>query len=709
MSCVLSFLRKLASCLLFAFLLFTAGAGAQHMSTRSFTNAGVGSDPGSLTKAGNTISVDLSAIVGATVYRATLDPYVKPHQSRDRYVIRDGNGKVLKLLAPRYLGFDATEAVKSSMSSGRLVLTVEDPGQGFGSVISLDVLCDAPAPVPITQVDQAAARFQDGDTMITFAEVNPPHTQPEWTVGDYDDAMEAAGPDRSPKRRYRIYRSTSPFDDPADLAGAELVDEIMPLTGWNGRLHAYDPTGNHEKDVLEIPTLPVSDLTLAAPGTGIYVKRFEGAAPETAYYLVSHTLNGAEDFSSLVEGKNATGPVSETDGPGMTLLWQSEYIKGKWYWKPYIHMTLYYYVRWAAMPDWNVPNHAFNYRLGKSHDHVPAAPPLEISPHAWNGSLLGYYDWSWYTKGAMLLTFNLLYYNSYTAFHECAGTLRSYDDGTVQPFMHARVLDFIHNFAQPTYNIDMNRVIMTGGSMGGEAGNFWGMRSGHLLAYIDSSVGNTIPSEYITWEFESIGEWGPISWQSIYSNPQVVRFGYPEIKPSDNYVVWDYFHNPLWLKAHRGLDTPYITYANAPNDGGWEQAWKTTQAMMETKRPFNFTWGQNGHGQWTEPLGLDYTLKQSLPAFGRCSLDDDLGTNPNNCALEGHINRYLLWDVNTIVDESDRWEMDIHLANYAHQTPVHRGRDSAKAPEARARSGHDLYLDSRGRRRAAGYGRGPCR
>jgi hypothetical protein len=608
--------------------------------------------------------VDLSAIQGAQVYRATLDPYVKPHQSRERYVIRDSWGAALELLGPRFLSFDVTDAVKASLASGTLTLTVEEAGQGFGSMISLDVLCTAPPHGPTPQVSLASARFQDGDTMITFAEVSPPHTAPTWIVGQYNAAMEAHGPDRSPKRMYRIYRSHVPFDDPSVFETAELVDEIMPMSGWNGRLHAFDPTYG-EKDPLEIPMLPVDDMTLAEPGTGIYVKRFKETAPETAYYFVSHTFNGAEDFSLLAQGVNATGAVTESEGTGMTIKWQTEHVKGPWYWTPYVDMTLDYFVRWAAVPDWNVPNWAFNYRTGNPHNTAVPNPPLEIQPHAWNGSLMGWYAWTWYSKGAVMLNFNLNIYCSYTGFHENARTLRSFEDGTVQPFVQARVLDFVHNFVRDEFDIDMNRVIMTGASMGGDACNLFGMRCGHLLAFIDSAVGNTIPSEFITWEFESLADWGPLAWQTLYSNPQLVRFGFPEVTPSDHYVVWDYFDNDKWLVAHPSLDTPYTSYANAPNDGGWDQAWKTTKVMMEKKRPFNFTWGQNGHGQWTEPLEIDFVLNQSLPCFSRGSLDEDLGSDPGSCDPEGRINRWLHWDTSTVVDTTDRWEMDLYIANFA--------------------------------------------
>lgn len=638
---------------------FLAAQGT--VSTRSFTTGPTGSDPFTVINSGSTITVNLAAIAGAEVYRATLDPYVQPSQSQARYDIQDAAGRTLSLLPPRYLVFDATAAVRAAIGTGTMTLTIVAPGQGFGNTLSLDVLCNRGAPQAIAQATNTVARFRDGDTMIRFAEVNPPHLGNTWTVGGYNAALASLGHDRSPKTRYRIYRSNTPFTNADALKTATLVDEIMPMTGWNGGQYGFDPTSGGN-DSFPIATLPIDNLTLSVPGTGIYVNRFKGTGAPTAYYCVSHTRNGAEDFSNLVQGSNTTGATTEFAGRGMTVLWKQNTVRGLWFFKQ-VDMTLNYFVRWAATPNWNVPSRAFNYRLGVPHDTAVPRPPLEITPHAWGEHFDTFQRWIHYDAGALLLTTNLHYYNSYTGFHECAGTLRSYDDGTVQPFYQARLLDFVFDFVQPSFNIDRNRIFMVGGSMGGAAGHFWGMRSGHLFASVDAAVGNNIPAENLTSEFEWCGEWGPIAWQSRYSNSQLVRFGYPEITRQDNQVVWDYFDNTKWFAANRGAETPYLTFANAPNDPaiGWPQAWKTAQAMRDTKRSLNFTWGQNGHAQYTEPLPIDFVLNRSLPAFTNCSLDDDLGTNAFNGSPAGRRNFFLRWDVNTIVDRADRWEMDIFL------------------------------------------------
>jgi hypothetical protein len=63
-------------------------------------------------------------------------------------------------------------------------------------------------------------------------------------------------------------------------------------------------------------------------------------------------------------------------------------------------------------------------------------------------------------------------------------------------------------------------------------------------------------------------------------------------------------------------------------------------------------------------MGPKIRLNQTLPAFGNCSLDD----NPGNGDLangkgwgSSQLNAYLLWDIETIVDEKNKWEITVWL------------------------------------------------
>lgn len=652
--------------------LITCHAFPQNLSTRSFTNNDLGSDPNTLNYNGTSVVVDLSSISDAEIYRATLDPYQRPERyfeiepdfqygvtqaSLNHYLIVSGTLDTLELLGPRYLTFDATEAVQQALEYGQLVLNIINDGQGIGETLSLDVLCDKPAPVPIEQVDDAFARFENGQTMITFAEVDPIANSETWTQTAYLDAVENIYMhDISPKIRYRIYRSETPINGTEDIIDAELIDEIMPMSGWNYR-------SKMDSDVIH--TYPTDQMTVALPGTGIYVHTCKQDNPADAWYFVSHTVNGAEDFSGIFTGVNATEQVTETTGPGMVLKWKEEIITGGWYWWPDRNPTLYYYVRWESPPYWNLPSRGFNYRVGLPNEEYQVDNPmLEICPHAWGGNYSGAYDWWSFENGGILLTQTHLHYNSYTAFHENICTLKPWDKGTVQPYFQARVSAFVYDFLVEEFNIDTNQIILTGGSMGGAAGHFWGMRNAEMFSYILSIVGNNIPDEdpCCVWEFENWGGYGKLGWQLPFSNLQMVRFGHIPVYPQDNVSVWDYYDNTIWLEENPTVETPFISFSNSVDDPaiGWEQAWKNANTVYDTKRPHVFTWGSAGH-YW--PLGWeDITTKknQSVPAFTNCSLDDDLGGTPGQ-ATEGQRNQYMRWDTATITDTPEKWEIDLHL------------------------------------------------
>ena len=230
------------------------------------------------------------------------------------------------------------------------------------------------------------------------------------------------------------------------------------MTGWNHGLHGIRDmqfAGEYEQCPYVIPMLPVEHLQLADPGTGIYVRAQRTEPAESAYYLVSHTVNGAEDFANLTPGGNTTGSVTESAGPGLVIMWREEYFPDGWYYSGDRNPTIRDYVRWESPPYWNVPSRPCNYRLGfPQTEYQLANPGMDIELHALFGNYDGWREWNHYEEGALLFTLSHLRYNSYTAFNECMTTLRPWDEGTAQPYFYARALSFIHDYAADAYNLD---------------------------------------------------------------------------------------------------------------------------------------------------------------------------------------------------------------------------------------------------------------
>ncbi|OGJ94795.1 MAG: hypothetical protein A2350_20740 [Candidatus Raymondbacteria bacterium RifOxyB12_full_50_8] len=663
------------------------------LSTHSFTNkASRGSHPSTLTYSSGRVIIDLFAISNATVYRAILDPnrrYGNSGASSDKtyamqnMIIISKAGDTLEVIGPRYRTLDATAAIQATLGAAgtRCTLTVANAAGlgGDGAMISLDVMCDQAAASPITQVDSAAARFNNGDAMITFREVDPIFTSSSITCDQYNTEYNArftssTGADWSgamEKVRYRIYRSTQPLISEGALAAAQLVDEIKPLTCWDA---PYYGSGNCTGTKV-VPLYPVDSLVLATPGTGIYLDRYKGASSETFFYFVSHTIDGAEDFSTLTQGANATNSVVETSGPGMVLLREVQSNVSFMYVN---NCTLYYYVRWEAPPYNNMPSSPYDYLVGVPSNVKRPKPMAQISLHCWGGSINACYGW-WYraNEGGLIISTNQFPYDWWTAYHENNGTIKSIADGTVQPFTEARYLSFLYYFAVPAFNIDVERVHVVGSSMGGSGTSLWGIRSGHIFSHLISWVGVHIPKESPTYTGSFIGSFGDTSWHCLFSNPQMEQFGYPLITRADSVEVWDYWDNTKWLAANPAVETPWMSNCNGTNDNGigWPQAWKNAKAMIATKRGNNFNWDIHAHSTRAIVLGhlnerdsdLDFRKNQSYPALTNGSLDDSLGTVPWGHDSVGSSNAYVMWDVSTVVDEPLQWEMSLWLISAALQ------------------------------------------
>ncbi|KKL24364.1 hypothetical protein LCGC14_2416050, partial [marine sediment metagenome] len=95
--------------------------------------------------------------------------------------------------------------------------------------------------------------------------------------------------------------------------------------------------------------------------------------------------------------------------------------------------------------------------------------------------------------------------------------------------------------------------------------------------------------------------------------------------------------------------------------------------------PHTFGWNLGGHTGRVYVPPVDVTLGQSLPAFTRCSLDDDPGTATKLAKPKeykdgkytrkdrydgvpyGQFNAYLAWRTDGLIDQADRWEITVYL------------------------------------------------
>ncbi|HUW83662.1 MAG TPA: dockerin type I domain-containing protein [Phycisphaerae bacterium] len=637
-------------------------------STQSFTNSARGTHPSTLTASGGGITVDLSALPGGTqIFRAILVPHASGFVGSSsgatsplQVQSADAPGVWLQTVAPNHLTLDCTAAAQRALLAGDKTLGLDFVSfpAGLGSEVRLDVWCDAPPAGAIQQVTNLAAVHREGDTMLTFAEVDPPVTDPAPTGAQLNTAK--ANMDSPNEIRYRIYRSSSPIDA-ITIRTAELVDEITPMSGWNWTF------GPSDWDSAVIPTLPVDELTASAPGAGIYVRR--AGAAGSAYYGVSRAVDGEEDLSIWMPNQNSlASTIAEDVGTGMVLKWKQVGPTDFYYES---NVMKHYFVRWECPPTWNTPSYAHNYLVCEPLGVVVDPRPVDVALHCWGGNMEGGWGW-WYeaNRGALLLTTMQIPYDWWTAYHENRLTIRPWTNvqgnggGVVRNYCQKRIWSFVADFMATRWNVDLNHILVSGSSMGGSGSSMWGIRSGDKFAYIDSWVGVHIPAlcDYFRGSFEQC--YGLLAWDCLYEDTGM--------------SVWDYWDTEQWLRSHIPTDTPFISFANGKNDGaiGWWQAWLMATALQETRRPHLFHWSQQGHltraalpGTLSDRyIGIDIDKNKTLPAFTYCSLDDNMGDgDPEVGDPVGYLNAYLLWDPNDSVDTTDAWEMTCYLINAAPQ------------------------------------------
>jgi pimeloyl-ACP methyl ester carboxylesterase len=425
----------------------------------------------------------------------------------------------------------------------------------------------------------------------------------------------------------------------------------------------------------------------APVGTGIYVHN--PTAPRgNAYYAVT-LVRGGNENTALSEENTLQQPVAETEGPGAPVLQRVEdgvtfnYVKDA---------TLYYYVRWEAPPNASVESSPFNY-LVATPPNVEYPAHVGIHFHCWGNHLRGGFGhWGNVEKGAILLAPNQAPYDWWTGYHERRKPIfhqemphpREKDEwveGVVRPYTQNRILSFF-DWMCTKWDIDRTRTFTAGNSMGGAGSLMFAIRHGDLVAWCRSQVGIHVPahSPHFLGSYERV--WGRLEF---------------DVKFEDGNSVWDYFSDDWYLRKYPDREIGYLIFANGKNDHGigWPQAVEFVRALQDTKRPHLFAWQMRGHGSsptFPNPTGesrrrsrslpLDVRTDQSLPAFTRCSLDDDPGagtklkepkffkTNDRGKKLfdlfdgdsEGQVNAYLCWDTEGVVDQPARWAMTVFLS-----------------------------------------------
>jgi len=633
---------------------------------------------------GRTVEFDLAALPrGAKIQRAVLRAGIRrrgydsavrvcPLAAGEQEPAEDA--PALPLRPPRYNTFDATEALRSwnKRREGPFRLYFQfAPGWNRQST-RLEIAYEGKASEPSPRVRDIKAVHHDGQTFLTWAE--------------HEDIMAGAEPvtiekleqkllPLRGKRDYvhRVYAHDKPITAKT-LCDAELVAEVpFVLSAYYLDSIRTIEHPNRERGEGSTPFIggararrdPLPRYVIAAGGDplprgrGLYVRTI--TRPGKTYYAVVTAVNGRECVKEgdLTAGNSLAEPVAEKVAPPGPV-WQSQYVREATDRQP-VPWVVGRYNFWLEFPYVNVPRQlqvAVGYPQTIDSAKKPEAPnaaegaakalPLYVHLGAYGGQAAFYAHHS----GGNLVVLCPPYDQDDPMFqgrHECLETYKSYDQGVVHNWAQRRCFALME-WAKKLFPVDTERVTLRGQFC------CWALRCPEkFTCVLGDAYGNFSKGR----EAQKHGwTWGP----------------YP--KGSKNWAGvdhWEWMNVAKYVRENPTKELPY--YVSFPygsshvgDIGPW--AWpELYRALHDTKRAFCARWGSCWAGSPpAAAMAGRIKMHQSLPAFGRCSLDDNPGdgaSDPGRAGSDGdpdgNINGYLFWETDDIVDEPGRWEMTVYL------------------------------------------------
>jgi len=521
------------------------------------------------------------------------------------------------------------------------------------------VLLHVLLPVEIySSTDQVAGlqvRHQNGQTFITWKEIEPVPSSNTLTFGELQKLRETL---ESKQIRYRIYRARNRI---TSVKGLAPVREVMPLAAWN-----TDFYGVYIKPEHVVETYVIEDGQQRLPaGTGLFVLNPTEAGE--SYYAVTVVIKGQES-AAIGEDNSLKTSIKETVGQGVPVLQRTDKPKIFWFIEG---ATRNFYVRWEVPPNSSIAGKPFDYLVAIP-PNLPRPAQVGLNLHLWGGGITEGYGW-WLNgeSGSIWVSANEVPYDWWTGYHERIWTdkpLKTPQDwkqGVVRPYTQRRLLSFLE-WVGTKWQIDPTRTFVAGVSMGGSGSLMLAIRFPQHFAWVHSWVGVHVPKE------------------TYFKSSYAAMYGEPEwgVKYEDGTPVWDYYDDVWYLRQHPEAQIGFLSFANGKNDAGvnWPQAVKFLRALQETRQPHMFNWGQDGHGQragmpgyWTHDLArqnrhmpIDIRVDQTLPAFTNSSLDNNPGNgDPADGDPAGTVNFFLYWETKDIVDEPQRWAMTVGVGDPA--------------------------------------------
>ncbi len=682
------------------------------------------------------VDVEVYPLIGGTGVGGTGVPPVSP-TGKMPVPPQDARAtaKRLELLGPWFDRFDVTEHVRQR--AGKLAFFVKAAPAIDPATLCLDVAWEGKADQVPPQASSVRASHRAGQTFITWKEIEEPVGTDEIAWGQFRRIL--ADLDKARRVRYCVYRSDKPIT--ADtLPQAVRIAEVAPLSCWNvnGRSvdraiddtlanqyvldwHQWNPFVSASVDGEWGVKCPMERLVIAdgeqplPRGTGLYVHT-PGKAGKV-YYAVVTSVDGVENAREL-SGANAVGPIAESGGAGEPLL-QKQFAP-----KPYFNYreTRHHYVQWVAPPLCNLPSQYYNWGVGvpvggasaprEMGDAGQGRPaynrmPVELSLHR-DGRSYARTQYRVEHDSLVLSPHDFPIKSWWYGYHESLGTLKSFRQGSVQPYTERRLLAFL-DWAGRKWPVDRSRVLVTGcaGGAGGSGPIHLGIRHPKVFSLVLSGYGipdyageiaflaaakkaGTLPKQ-----LESI--WGKAEWA---------------IKADTGRSVWDELSATRAVReVPAGVTLPLVSITGR---GMSRPTRDFFVAMLEAGQPVMGRFGVYGGGTllpvsrtgtWTGMIRQDVRLDQSLPAFRGVEAEalwrppkeptGDLVVSDGMQWYWGDIGTGWRWGTDDLVDEPGRYEITAFWAGGGQVARPTATITLRRFQKFRLREGHEYTCEIR--------------
>jgi hypothetical protein len=650
---------------------------------------------------GAVLQFDLGRLAGAKVHHARLRAERAPIDGRspdarvsvEIYRLASPHkpgqpprteGEPLPLAAPWYRWFDVTDLVRGWAGGARPnhgLYVKGFPGWRMETTF-LDVTYDGKIENPPPQVKGLRAYHRAGQTFLTWQEVEDPVGKDQVAWGELKAILKDL--DKSRRLRYYVYRSDRPIT--ADtLARARLIAEVPPLSAWNvnGRnlerpidhviatapvIHRKGRYGGvfDHADVEGAFGLdcPIDRFVIRDGGeplprrTGLYVHTVRHGG--RAYYAVLTSVDGVQNTAALSAANATAEPVREEAGEGKPVL-QGELPPGPLWRYPQKRL---HYVRWVAPPLCNLPGACYNWSVGVPNE-LPANAPLELNLHRDSRSY-------WRTQqrlerdSIVLCPHDFPLQTWWYGYHESHGTLRSFAQGTVQPYTQRRLLSFIE-WACGKWPVDRSRILVSGTRF---AGGFGALQLGLRHPEVFSLVvaGHPLPDP--TFGVQNLNK---VRWTRGKFDSLVALFGKvgDGSRGESGKPIWDELNLVRRVEALPATaELPMVAMTSA---NGWGPSHEFYKVMLRKRRPLvaAFMWGGTTmlpvSATGTFPNVIRQLVRRNHPvvAFKSSKVDALL-----DGGRQGQFHLNYRWRTDDLVDRADRCEVTVfHKKTYGRGDP----------------------------------------